>query len=52
MNLILPSVSLAVSLMVLPFIGPLLAASFVVVLAALAYTYLTKGPVLDSEPKG
>jgi len=42
MNLILPSVSLAVSLIVLPFIGPLLVASFVVVLAALAYLYLTK----------
>ena len=52
MNLILPLVSLAVSLMVLPFIGPLLAASFVVVLAALAYTFLTKRPVLDSEPEG
>jgi len=42
MNLILPSVSLAVSLIVLPFIGPLLVASFVVVLAALAYLYLSK----------
>ena len=47
-NLILPLASLAVSLIVLPFIGPLLIASFVVVLAALAYLWLTKLP-LDSE---
>jgi amino acid efflux transporter len=42
MNLILPSVSLIVSLIVLPFIGPLLLASFVIVIAALAYLHLTK----------
>jgi len=41
MNLILPLASLVVSLVVLPFIGPLLTASFVVVLAALAYVSIT-----------
>jgi amino acid efflux transporter len=41
MNLILPLASLGVSLMVLPFIGPLLLASFAVVLAALAYLFLS-----------
>jgi amino acid efflux transporter len=42
MNLILPSASLVVSLIVLPFIGPLLIVSFVVILAALVYLHLTK----------
>ena len=42
MNLILPTVSLAVSIIVLPFIGPLLTASLVIVLAALAYLYVTR----------
>jgi amino acid efflux transporter len=42
MNLILPLVSLAVSLMVLPFIGPLLTASFAVIVAALAYVSLNR----------
>jgi len=37
MNLLLPFASLAISLVVLPFIGPLLILSLVVVLAAMAY---------------
>ena len=49
MNLILPVASLVISLIVLPFIGPLLAASFVVVFAALAYVTLPKRRILDSE---
>jgi len=51
MNLILPLASLAISLAVLPFIGPLLAASFAVVLAALTYVSITKRGRLDFKPK-
>jgi len=42
MNLVLPLASLVVSLIVLPFIGPLLTASFVVVLAAFTYVSITR----------
>jgi amino acid efflux transporter len=49
-NLILPLASLVISLVVLPFVGSLLIASLVVVLAALAYVSLTKLPS-DSEPE-
>ena len=42
MKLILPLASLVISLIVLPFIGPLLAASLAVVLAALLYVSLTE----------
>jgi amino acid efflux transporter len=42
-KLVFPIISLAISLIVLPFIGPLLAASLAVILAALAYVALVKG---------
>jgi amino acid efflux transporter len=42
MNLLLPLASLAISLVVLPFIGPLLVFSLVVVLLAVAYISFTK----------
>ena len=45
MNLILPLASLAISLVVLPFIGPLLVLSLVVVLLAVAYLSFTKRSV-------
>lgn len=45
MNLILPLASLAISLAVLPFIGPLLVLSLVVVLLAAAYLSFTKRSV-------
>jgi hypothetical protein len=42
MNLLLPLASLAISLIVLPFIGPLLIPSLVVVLAAMAYVSVSR----------
>jgi amino acid efflux transporter len=42
MNLILPAASLVISLMVLPFIGPLLVLSLAVIPVALVYIYFTK----------
>jgi len=51
-KVILAGISLAISLVILPFVGVLLAASFVTILAALLYTVLSKrrnGTVEKSE---
>jgi hypothetical protein len=51
-KVIFPLVSLVISLVILPFIGPLLVASLVVIVAAFVYVSVIRRDGLDSESKG
>jgi amino acid efflux transporter len=50
-KIILPLISFVISLVILPFIGPLLVASLVVIMAAFVYVSVVRRNGLDSESK-